>query len=242
MTCSFLDTLTDTVFERLVSGDIPENVRHHLETCESCRTRLAEIASLSSFAQRYLYRVVCPSPDDLALFADAPHHFSQEEQTRIQHHLDQCVECRTEYELLTEMLGLPLTLPSSIDLGTTIRTIIARLRPTSASSMSPTMALRGAALLPEGLVYETDDVLIVLDLEREHNAAFSLSGFISSKETDQLVFEGVNVHLRRNGEVLQTTTIDEFDTFVFSNVPSGMYHLEIELPDARILIETVEVA
>ncbi len=244
MTCSFLDTLSDVIFDRLTSGEIPDDVRHHIQQCETCRQEVEALRSFTALAARYLYRVTCPSPDTLALFAHMPTQFSEEEQTRIREHLETCVECHSEYEMLVEMMGLPLTLPPAVSIGETLRTIVARLRPPSASHNTSTapMALRGATLLPEGLVYETEDVLIVLDLERESVATFSLSGFLSSKDGNEVTFEGVKVHLRKNGSVLQTAVVDEFDTFVFSNVPPGTYHLEIDCADARILIETVEVA
>jgi len=243
MTCSFLDTLSDAIFDRLVSGEMPDDVRHHIQQCDSCLQQVEALKSFMALTVRYLYRVTCPSPDTLALFIHAPDQISDEEQIYVREHLEICMECHSEYEMLVEMMGLPLTLPPAVNIGATLRTIVARLRPPTSHNISAApMALRGTALLPEGLVYETDDVLIVLDLERESTATFSLSGFLSSKDGNEIAFEGLEVRLRKNGSVLQTTVVDEFDTFVFSNVPPGTYHLEIDCADARILIETVEVA
>lgn len=101
---SHLDAIA---FDRVLAGEASAVVEAHVDRCDPCRRRLAELARRELVLRRLLFRVTCPaSSEELVRW-----HLgwvSAEEADRIASHVAACAFCREELRLLTADLDSPL--------------------------------------------------------------------------------------------------------------------------------------
>lgn len=86
--------------------------------------------------------------------------------------------------------------------------------------------------------YEAEDVSISIQLEQEANYKHNLQlvGFVTRKGTSLAALEGSIVQLSASGTIY-TQTIDELGNFVFPKLAPATYGLELQLPEAIVVID-----
>jgi hypothetical protein len=101
MDCSNPPALTDEVLSAILDGVFDEAIREHIAQCPACAGRLAEMRRMDTLFSS-LYRVECPSPQQLADFHWG---FLDSEQTQlVRQHLETCPRCQDELAQLLDFL------------------------------------------------------------------------------------------------------------------------------------------
>jgi len=88
---------------------LTEEASRHLEQCETCQRRLAEYKNINASLVSHLYRSLCPPGSKISLYCAGL--LSQNEQTTIETHLQECPLCAEEVALTQRFLAETL-LPS----------------------------------------------------------------------------------------------------------------------------------
>lgn len=81
-------------------GELDEATAQHLHHCDLCRQRLVTLRNLQQALRRRLYRVLCPSTDQLIDYCQGL--LTPAQQATIAHHLTSCPYCRSEVDLLMQ--------------------------------------------------------------------------------------------------------------------------------------------
>lgn len=111
--CSVPPALDDLALIAAVDNETDDATHEHLARCPACAARMEAFADLQSQLRSRLFRLFCPSSEELTAFhqnalASARH-------AEISQHLQQCPHCQKELRILSDMLGQPP--PSSTPSG-----------------------------------------------------------------------------------------------------------------------------
>lgn len=110
--CSFPPALDDLALLAAVDGEAGAAIYDHLAHCSACAARAQAFADLQAQLRSRLFRLFCPSSEELAAFHQDM--LGSERQAEIAQHLDQCPHCQHELRILGAMLSQP---PPSIPPG-----------------------------------------------------------------------------------------------------------------------------
>ncbi len=156
-------------------------------------------------------------------------------------HVADCVRCQAELSELSVFLASEATAPSvpqprvprASRARPSLGEILARLLPSA-----PALALRGEVRAP--FMAQAGDVLIVVDVQAAGPVGFTLIGQLAAPNQDQ--WTGALVLVRRAGEVLQTTTVDDLGSFRLAAVNPGTLALRIAPPQgAAIRLPEIDI-
>lgn len=181
--------------------------------------------SLASF----LYRITCPSSNDLGEYHLQM--LSDEQTEEIRQHLKTCPHCTRELAQLQSYLK-----EMAPDLDYTFRERvkiwIARRLPAFPVGQVPAFALRGESEGP--LIFEAGSYQLTLEIQDDPaNPGFRtiLGLVIDGEEALQ------RVELWQDGRPVQETTLDELGNFVFAGVTPGSYDLILSQLAAEIHVQ-----
>jgi hypothetical protein len=181
--------------------------------------------NLSSF----LYRITCPSPNDLGEY-----HLQMlsDEQTKvIRQHLSTCPHCTQELAQLKSYLA-ELAPDLDYTFQERVKIWVARQLPAFPANQSPAFALRGESEGP--LMFEAGSYQLTLEIQDDPaNPGFRtiLGLVIDGEERLQ------KVELWQNGRPVQETTLDELGNFVFAGIQPGSYDLILSQLAAEVHVE-----
>jgi hypothetical protein len=185
-----------------------------------------------------LYRISCPSPDDLGEYHLQM--LSNEETEAIRQHLATCPHCSREIAQLQSYLkDLAPDLefaPQEDSIQERVKIWIAKLLPPPDPALRPAFGLRGEAESP--LMFEAGSYQLTLEIQDDP----AKPGF---RTILGLVIGGADrlqqVELWQDGRSIQTTTLDELGNFVFAGVQPGHYDLILSQLAAEIHVEAFTV-
>jgi hypothetical protein len=188
---------------------------------------------LESLFAGALLRANCPTPEVLLLYQATL--LNDWEAQPVRAHVTTCADCQAELaELAAPFASNPIA--RAFEAG--VRWLHAVLQPVP---LTPALALRGAE--PRRLEYRAEAYQIALAITPTPGPRGSgqIEGQFSGAE-DLLANTPGQSTLFQDGQALQTEAIDDLGFFAFDNVAPGLYRLELQVGNDRIVIEGVEVA
>ncbi len=180
-----------------------------------------------------LYRLDCPSPDELGEYH--LHLLSREQTATVRNHLRLCPHCTQELAQLQHFLA-DLAPDLQFTFRERLQVWLARLLPSESGALAPALALRGHA--DRSLMYEANDVQINLEIQDDpaHGGHKTLLGLVMGGA--DAAFEA---HLWQAGELMQISRVDELGNFVFAGVSSGIYDLMLNRVTAVIHLPALSI-
>lgn len=237
--CSLPPALDDLVLIAAMDGEADADAVAHLRVCRSCASRARDFAELQGQLRQRLYRMFCPSSDDLAAFQQGL--LGRSQRASVAEHLAGCPHCTRELRMLTAALGPPSDL--RLPLVPRLRRIVARLL--APSPLPPLAAFSGAMRGGPGgghYAYQAEDVQIMLDItpvpQRPGRLAV-LGLLVSDDSPDHL--RGATALLLSGETVVRNSGLDELGHFTLDNLAPGDYDLLVRLHDREVVIEALNL-
>ena len=206
-----------------VDDEASPEVHEHLSRCASCTARLDALATLQGLLCQRLYRLFCPTSDELVAYREGQ--MIPEARSHTAAHLAECHQCQEELALLERMTALSPVRPPRLPR----RQVVAH---SSASS-----GWFGEGLFGESYSYQAGMIRIVLSVER-HNGAGTpkLRGRLSGSRHHPLT-----ASLLANGRVISSAALDGQGAFVLDDLPPGEFSLSVRLPDYEVIVEALRM-
>jgi hypothetical protein len=179
---------------------------------------------------RSLYRFDCPDAHSLGEYQLEL--LEPAQRVRIAAHAAECDECRAELQMLRSFLVEPISVPET--LAGRARRIVASL---FAGPLEPAYGgLRGTSD-QSTRVYEAGDVSVTIG---PGQTSGSLVGLVLATGASADL-EGCEVRLIPPGGASIATSLDDLGNFEFFDLASGLYAVEIDLPDGVVVVEELRV-
>jgi hypothetical protein len=212
-------------------GEAPAEVVVHVATCSTCAAQAADYAHAQNELERALYRFDCPSAQTLGEYnLDL---LDPARRVSVAAHARDCEACAAELQTLRAYLAESgPDVPESL-VGRARRVVATLFAP------SPELAfggLRGGAAdaTRETRVFNVEDVTITIG---PGHAERTMLGLVVAAGRPAESLAGRQVRLLPLGRPPRTTTLDDVGNFEFADVPSGACTLELDLPDALVVVE-----
>jgi anti-sigma factor RsiW len=242
MNCVSPPALEDRQLLAYLDSEAGPGVAAHLEACAYCRARAGELASLQAGLTARLYRLTCPSPEELGDYYLGM--LPVRRAATVADHLQECPHCSSESAQLQDYL---VEFGPSLKTGLVdqVKVLVARLvgekresRQFGDVSFAPAFAmLRGDAQGP--ITLEADGVLILLDVQPGADGRATILGQVAAEEQER--WTGAAVELRQGGALQGTTSIDDLGTFRYEGVLPGKAELQILPTGGPIVLANIEV-
>lgn len=226
MKCITSPALDNVEIAMYVDGEADEAVVAHIEQCPFCNERTQQWTLLQNRLRKQFYRANCPTPLELGDYhlgyLPAPQALVASQ------HLRECLLCQREVAVLEDFLtGLA---PETSLLGA-VKVLVARLMsPQAEKSLAP--ALRGEAKGP--LTFESDGVVIVLDVQPGDAGMFNILGQVAADDQDK--WTSALVELRQDSELQSSGTVDDLGAFRTENLMPGSKELRIIPSDGSLIV------
>ena len=204
----------------------------HLEKCSYCREKAKELDRLQKRMTTRLYRITCPSPTELGEYYLRI--LPPDQMLIISRHLRECPHCTREMNQLKEFMS-DLAPGSTGNLLQQTKLLIARLvsGPGGDGVIGETsFALRGESKGP--ITYETDGVVIVLDIQPANEEAVNILGQLAAEDQDQ--WTEALVELRQGDELQFSAIVDDLGAFRLNGIKAGLKELRITSKDGSLVV------
>jgi hypothetical protein len=212
-------------------GESAAEVAAHLEGCSTCADQAQSYMNLLGGLRHSLYRFDCPDPHTLGEYQLG---LLEPEQDRgVAAHAAECDACSAELQTLRSYLAMPA--PVTDSLVERARRMVATLfRP------APGLAYGGLRGTSEATtqVFQVEDVSLTVGAGQGRG---TLVGLVLIAGTDPRALEGRTVRLVPADHGALDSRLDDLGNFEFDQVPAGLYALEIELPDAMVVVEELRI-
>lgn len=237
--CSRPPALDDLTLIIAMDGDADVDVLAHLRACTYCTRRAREFADLHGLLSKRLYRVLCPSSDELVAYQQG--WLRNGQRVALRDHLRDCPHCAADLRLLVEAADVPLIAPQPR--MQTLRRVIAQLlEPPSLSPLGPVYgAMRGSA--PGGqYVYRAENIEIMLDVERAtgHSGRLVLFGALLRGDSPKDL-NSASASLLCDDAIVSSAMLDELGNFMLDDITPGDYSLSLRLPDCEVVVEALSL-
>ncbi|MEI7768560.1 MAG: RNA polymerase subunit sigma-70 [Chloroflexales bacterium] len=220
--------LDESLLFDYIAGLVSAEQRAAVETNAACLARVQMIATEVAKIEAFLYRAICPEPDQLIAYQER--RLEGTLALVVMHHVERCERCREELAMLAAIDTVPLE--STGPLTGLRRAIEAMLQPTLA------LKLRGKAN-----IYLADQVLITLSLRQSTSSSprWTLTGELSHPDGGSYTGSVEYVLLQRETMADIQSDLDADGTFVFRNLQSGSYRLTVVTVDTEVMIRLLSV-
>jgi len=217
-----------------VDGDATPAVVAHVEGCDVCAEQADALEATQAGLTRLLYRFDCPDPLTLGEYALDLLGPEQRQQTAA--HTLECDACASELQQVRAYLAAEA--PFREDVTGRLRRLVATLlSPASGPRSLATAALRGAAD-SAARVYQADDLTVSLS---RGDGPGHLIGVIIATSPDQTPADGGQARLVSGSQTVASSPIDDLGNFEFEDIPPGVYLLELQLAEALVIVEGLQV-
>lgn len=215
--CVRLPELDEIELIAAADNEASPGVYEHLAACPACAARMQAIADLQGRLHQRLYRLFCPSSDELAAFLQ--NHMIPTERSRVRQHLDGCPQCQAELAMLKDITAAPLLRPPDQP----HRRVVAQ-------PQHPHVPPIG-----EGSVYRAGSFQITLNVELQRGERLPrLRGAVRGNNA-----RGTVASLICNGRVVSAAPLNEQGTFVLDDLAPGHCSLSLRLPGYEIVVESL---
>jgi len=238
--CSHPPALSDLDLIAVVDGEAPGDIVAHLRVCPFCAHRASEFATLQNMLRKQLYRVLCPSSDQLLALQ---HGWLDSSQTaQFENHVSSCPHCAADMRLLIDAGAIPATaLPTPLR---SLRRVVAELMmPRAISPLASAYgALRGAANSGQ-YAYRAENIQLMIDVERAvaHPGHMVLLGLLLPDDSIADRLNSTTASLLHNDTIISSTLLDELGNFVIEDIVPGDYSLSLRLPDREVVVEALSL-
>lgn len=248
MPCISSPELNEAQLMAFLDGEGDKEVTAHIERCASCRGRAEHLAGLQETLRHRLFRAACPTSLEVGEY-----HLGVLTPVRaeaVARHIAECPHCAREIaglrgylsELAPELTPNPLARIAD-RAADRVTVLVARLAggaadPASPGVLAPAYAgSRGDDDPP--LVYEIDDVQVVIQVEKDRvqPESRSLLGLVIGMGDEG----DVTAHLWRETERVAQVPVDELGNFAFSDLSTGEYDLFLQDAGMEIHIQRLDV-
>jgi hypothetical protein len=231
--CIAPGTVSDEDLLAWARGDADVAVREHLEHCAYCRDEASALAQAESKLHHTLFRRTCPPSMTIGEYALGM--LEAEQAIAIAEHLLECPHCAEERRRFAAFLAEP---DEPLPAGGAVGRLLRRLFAQPVASAQPAMAVRGAED-ERTRTYEVDGYELTVSVQAAAGGPDRvLAGLLLA---DQPPAEGAAVRLYAGDRLLHSTEMDDLGNFILERVPAGDYRLELNLPDAVIVVESLAV-
>jgi hypothetical protein len=227
----------DSDIPKYAEGSPRAEFATHLTNCAFCQNELViyhklaieGVPKLSAGTENY--RKDCPDTDQITDYVASL--LSGANQREIKNHLATCPYCWSEYMLLKAEYseGVSELEPLNQNLGTRLKRWLATLL-----NPLPQLAVRGETKAVRDLHFTAGDYSLLLNLSSEGNS-FRIAGAIARNSGELEEFNGVEVTLKADGELIKVTLFDEDGQFLLEQIERREdvdLSLEIALADGII--------
>jgi hypothetical protein len=218
-----------------VDGDATPAVAAHIEGCDVCVQQADALEATQAGLTRLLYRFDCPKPLTLGEYALDLLDPEQRQQTAA--HTLECEACAAELHEVRAYLAAEA--PFREDVTGRIRRLVATLlSPAAGPRPLAAAALRGAAD-SAARVYQADDLTISLS---SGDGPGHLLGVLIATSPEQTPPDGGQARLvASGGQTVASGPIDDLGNFEFEGLAPGVYLLELQMADALVIVEGLQV-
>ena len=212
-------------------GEAAAAVVAHVDTCSTCGDQARGYAQIQVELRRSLYRFDCPDAHALGEYQldllEPEHHRT------IARHAVECDACRLELHTLRSYLALPTAVPES-PLEQVRRMVATLFRP------APGLAYGGLRGTSEATtrVFQVEDVTVTVGPGQGRG---TLVGLVLVASAEPQALDGRAVRLIPVDRATLSSSMDDLGNFEFENIPAGLYALEIDLPDAQVVVEELRL-
>jgi hypothetical protein len=241
MTCVSPPELDDRELLTYMDGEAATDVVAHVERCPHCRERARRIARVQGRLTTQLYRIACPSTEDLGEYHLRV--LPRDRAAAVARHLKECPHCTREVAQLRDYLGdlAPDLEFSSLE---RIRVLVAQLvrggrESGGAGALAPAPAYAGLRGEEEGpRIYRADETQIAIEIQddpeqRDHRI---LLGLLTGMD-----IHGLTAHLWQADQRIAGAAVDELGNFVIPSLAPGSYELILSGPEVEIHIQDLVV-
>ena len=221
--CAYPPELDEIDLIAAADDESTADVLAHLTDCPHCAARLEAIVDLQLQLRQRLYRLFCPTSDELAAFSEGE--MIPEERERVSGHLAECSRCRAELVLFEQFTAIPSDRPPA----SSLQQVVAH--PTRPPFGWP------SGVLTEGMIYRAGNLRVVLHLERQRGARRPrLRGVLSGAG-----HQGLTASLLSKGHVITSASLDPVGEFILDDVATGSFTLSVRLPNYEVLVEGLHI-
>jgi hypothetical protein len=212
-------------------GEALASVAAHVSACSTCTEQVGSYARIQVELRRTLFRFDCPDAHTLGEYQlDL---LEPEHRRGVATHAADCDACSVELQTLRSYLAEPTSIADS-PLEHARRMVATLFRP------APGLAYGGLRGTSEATtrVFQVEDVTVTVG---PGQGAGTLVGLVLWAGTDPQALEGRAVRLIPIDGAALSSSMDDLGNFEFEDVPAGLYALEIDLPDAQIVVEELRL-
>jgi hypothetical protein len=220
-----------------IDGEAGEEILAHLRDCPSCAARARDFDELLRLLRQRLFRILCPSSDDLLSYLQG--WLEERRQAQIRAHLRDCPHCAGELRLLAEASHAPPPAPTPIS---RLRRVVAvALAPRAQMALAPVYGgMRGAAGSGQ-YAYRAENLELTLDVQRAAGrpGRVVLVGMVYNDDGMSDEIGRATASLLLNELVISSALLDELGNFVIDDIAPGDYSLSLRLPDREVVVEAL---
>jgi hypothetical protein len=216
-----------------VDGEATAVIAEHVRACAACAAEARALGDLQQQLRGALYRFDCPEPQTIGEYQLGL--LEPERRLEVGRHLVGCGPCAAELASLRAFLATDPARPIGL---------VGRLERTVATLLAapPGWAAAGVRGVGQGRTrtYEAGDVAITLGGGPGTDGLCSLMGLVLRGGTISAI-TGAEVRLLAADGSARQAIIDDLGNFEFGALPTGLYGLELELPDQVVVVQEVSV-
>ncbi|MGI8552910.1 MAG: zf-HC2 domain-containing protein [Dehalococcoidia bacterium] len=212
-------------------GEASEAVVEHLRRCAVCRDEARSYAVTGGLLNRMLYRRLCPATLTIGEYVSGL--LPSAEMMRVAEHLVECPHCATESHGFRAFLAEPDPLPRDAGLLGALRRLLAQPLGPSRPALA---GLRGQSN-EEVVVYTADGLHITVNVQRSNRG----SAVVGMLEQGGQSYTGATARLYAGDDLLETQNVDDLNYFLFADVPPGNYRIEVTVPSAVVVVDSLKV-
>jgi len=221
-----------------LDGEADQEIELHLQKCEYCRNRTKTLAREQNKLTSRLYRVLCPTTEELGEFQLRM--LSAPQMLVVAQHVRECPHCKREINQLEEFLS-DLAPASGSSLQARTKVLVARLISGlggATGAGKPSFALRGEEKGP--ITFEAEGVFIVLDIQPANEEKVNILGQVAADNQD--LWTGSTVTLTQADGSKTTDSLDDLGAFHFEQVSLGSIQIMILSPQGvEVQIPSIDV-
>jgi len=234
--CRCPPALDDLALIAAVDGEADATTLDHLRICPHCAQRARDFDELQQLLRQRLFRILCPSSDELAAYQQG--WLDARRREEIHDHVRDCPFCSGELRLLVEAAQAA---PTVMPINKLRRIIAVALTPPMGSPFGPAYGALRSAGYTRQYAYRAENLELTLDIQRASGrpGRLALVGMLLNEEGLAGAMSRATASLLSEDLVVSSALLDDLGSFVLEDVAPGDYSLSLRLPDIEVVVETL---
>jgi hypothetical protein len=238
--CSCPPALDDLALIAAVDGEADEVTLDHLRNCPHCTERANDFDELQRLLRQRLFRILCPSGEELAAYQQGWLEMQRREQIR--DHVRDCPFCSGELRLLVDAGQAAQAPQPPSPLGGLRRIIAVALAPLRTPLAPAYGGLRAGGFSGQH-AYRAENLELTLDIQRGSSrpGRLALVGMLLNEEGLAGGMSRATASLLSEDLVVSSAPLDDLGSFVLEDLAPGNYSLSLRLPDLEVVVEALSL-